>query len=276
MFGCQLAFRQLYESIRDRSEGMHVAADILKPWASDHPSEREWLLEFKERSGTPVPLASSEELSRLYALQRVLELLLLTFQSGKADGSSWSGPKISLAEYEAFVVSQGLTLETHPRFSPFYHEVVEVKQADDANEEVRVSHVHWPCLMLGDLLIARAGVTVSAGVHQAAKAVAESSTLYWAHRRKNRPTFDLSNGWGSNSQWRTSFRRDYRIQGVLHFNVDAEHDLANEAVPLREDSELDRDQWIAFVMQRCLLHETPSVKDDRDLWPYSYSFRCPW
>ena len=48
-----------------------------------------------------------------------------------------------------------------------------------------------------------------------------SSPLYWASRRRYRPAVDLSHGWGSNSLWRTSFRRDYRLPDRLVYNVAA-------------------------------------------------------
>ena len=75
--------------------------------------------------------------------------------------------------------------------------------------------------MVGSLLLKRAGVTVLAGAHRIDSTVAATSTLYWAWRRQARPTMDLSGGWGSASQWATSFRRDYVLGAELHYNVDA-------------------------------------------------------
>ncbi|WP_438870823.1 DUF6183 family protein [Paractinoplanes ovalisporus] len=76
--------------------------------------------------------------------------------------------------------------------------------------------------MIGSLMLVRAGVTVRAGARRLTPGVATGSTLYWAWQRRHRPVADLSHGWGSNSQWRTRFRRDYWLPDRLAYNVDAD------------------------------------------------------
>ena len=68
-------------------------------------------------------------------------------------------------------------------------------------------------------MFSRAGVRVRGGSRHVLKDAAEHSTLCWAHRRKNRPYQDLSHGWGHNSQWRTCFRWDLMLDGVLTYNA---------------------------------------------------------
>jgi hypothetical protein len=133
----------------------------------------------------------------------------------------WPGPAVTLDQYRAFVGGLGLAEVRPAGFHPFFHEIVHVDQAEDPEEAISVVDTSWPCLMLGDMMFSRAGVRVRAGTRHARKQPAETSRLYWAHRRRNRPTTDQSDGWGSNSQWRTSFRRDCRIGDSFHYNIDA-------------------------------------------------------
>jgi hypothetical protein len=113
--------------------------------------------------------------------------------------------------------------------------------------------------MLGPLLISRAGCAVTAGARHLTKSIAENSTMYWTFARHNRPYSDPSQGWGSNSQWRTTFRRDYHLGGVLHYNVDVDR-----KAPLRLE-ELDEREKLELLRHRCFV---TCPKPDDDLWPY--------
>ena len=104
------------------------------------------------------------------------------------------------------------------------------------------------------------------------KEIAERSKLWWAYCRRLRAVEDMSHGWGSNSQWRTSFRRDYRFGSELMFNVDGALDLGAPAPPsdprLRELLEafpLSRDDRVELLVNRCFVRTT---SPDDDLWPY--------
>jgi len=88
---------------------------------------------------------------------------------------------------------------------------------------------------------------------------AARSTLYWAFARNGRPTTDLSRGWGSNSQWRTSFRRDYEADGVLYYNVDVVRETRGA------DPDLDEAAARELVRHRCFVTGT---QPDDDRWPY--------
>jgi hypothetical protein len=261
MFHSQAPYRALYESLLDdrrRSPFEHP----LFSWVDENAAECEWLRSFAARGAVP---AEDEELCRLYALSRVNETLLLRFQHGRADGTDWPGPEISPDDYVLFAESLGLSVVEPSTFSPFYHEIVEVEQSTDDKRSITLETKLWPCLVLGDMLFSRAGVRVSAGTTFVRKEVAESSTLYWAYRRKNRPNTDLSVGWGRNSQWRTRFRRDYRIGEDLHYNVDGRIDLATTKLPADDDCDLARDERIELLTHRCFVRTT---KPHNDLWPY--------
>ncbi|MET8046200.1 hypothetical protein ABZU75_01245 [Streptosporangium sp. NPDC005286] len=105
-------------------------------------------------------------------------------------------------------------------FHPFFHEIVEVRQAGDPGEPPSIVEERWPGYMMGSMLLTRAGVVVTAGARHLVARVADRSTLYWTFWRRSRSTNDPSHGWGHNSQWATGFRRDYLIDGRLHYNVD--------------------------------------------------------
>ena len=265
----QECFRELYTALIDY-EGGSDYRDVLAPWVEANTDERDWLRSFASRSRTPVPAAEPDDLWELYALGRVNEILLLRFQRGQADENDWPGPEISLHEYVAFAESLGLAIALPQPFSPFYHEIVEVHQADDEECPVSVLATFWPCLMLGEMLFSRAGVRVLGGRKFIRKEVAESSTLYWAYRRKNRPYHDLSRGWGSNSQWGTNFRRDYRVGQGFHYNVDGKHDLTVMEPAAKDPDGLTRDERIELLTNRCFVTTT---KPHDDLFPYNDMFR---
>jgi len=256
----QQPYRALVEALFDG--GAASAAELVFSWLERNPAEQDWLGTFALRS-RPDAGVGIEDLWRLYGVSRVLQLLILSFQSGQADGSAWAGPAITQSELTSFARQLGLTVLVPTRFSAFECEIVEAEQTLALDAPVALRQQHWPCLMLGELLIQRAGVSVSGGAGQFNAAVAGSSTLYWAYRRKTRPYQDLSHGWGGNSQWRTRFRRDYRVGTQLHYNVDGEHSLAAASVLDRDG--LTREERSELLTHRCFIRTT---KPSDDLWPY--------
>lgn len=252
--------RGLYEAIHEFA-GDSLYGQLLAPWVDANAEVRAWMASFAARLGNPIPPATHEELWELYALSRVSQTLLLRFQSGRADGTDWQPPPITITEYAAFFTALGFVETGDVPFSPFHHEIVAVEQAADDTAPIAVRDVYWPGLMLGEMVFSRAGVRVTGGRRWIEKAVAESSTLYWAHRRKNRPFQDESHGWGSNSQWRTAFRRDYRIGDTIHFNVDG----CRDPIAAAESDDLTPTERIELVTHRCFVTTT---KRDGDLWPY--------
>ena len=263
-------FRELYASLIEY-EGKSEYRDVLAPWVEANADQRDWLRSFASRSRTPIPAAEPEDLWQLYALGRVNEILLLRFQRGQADENDWPGPEISLDEYAAFAESLGLTVAAcESRSRPFITRSSRSVRPTTRSSPVSVLATFWPCLMLGEMLFSRAGVRVLGGRRFIRKEVAESSTLYWAYRRKNRPYRDLSRGWGSNSQWGTNFRRDYRIGQGFHYNVDGKHDLAVMEPTAVDRYGLTREERIELLTNRCFVTTT---KPHSDLFPYNDMFR---
>lgn len=261
MYASQSPYRDLVEELMGY-QGSATYFEVLVPWLQANEREVLWLQEVGRRGGRPIPTASSEELCRLYALSRVCETLLLRFQHGEADG--WSGPQLTLDDYERFATALGLVPSRPDTYSPFHHEITAVVESQGPEPFVGVIAYDWPCLTLGAMLFSRAGVRLSAPARKFAPGIADSSTLYWAYRRRRRPCHDLSQGWGNNSQWATKFRRDYRIGNQFYFNVDGKTDLAQ---PLRIPGEhgLSQTERVELLINRCFV-VTDKVNDD--LWPY--------
>jgi hypothetical protein len=248
---------ELYDRMQNY-DGDSLFADLLQPWLDANDAERRWLREFAARRGNPVPPATVDETIRLYALSRIVDVLQLSFQPRTPD-TGWDSASVSRDEFDRFMAGLGLERIGQPRFHPFFHEIVTVDDLPDENASPEIVDVCWPGYMLGPLLVSRAGVRVRAGRRHLVKEIAESSMLYWAYARNHRPSTDLSRGWGSNSQWRTAFRRDYALDGALHYNVDA------AAPPFAMDEDLDQSERTELLRHRCFV-TCPQPDDDR--WPY--------
>jgi hypothetical protein len=255
----------LFERI-ESSDDAALHRDALVPWLAENGERaRIWLRAFAQRKGSPIPAASHEELWALYALSRINDALLASFQTGTRAHAH----ALSLDHYVAFMRAIGLQAAREAQFSPFFHEIVTVEPAATADAPLMLVREHWPALMLGDLMFSRAGVAISGGGVHVCKEIAETSTMYWAFRRRNRPTYDLSVGWGSNSQWRTALRRDYRIGRTFYFNVDAPHDLTLPTPPSDPDN-LPPDVRLELLLHRCFV----TVPDQPQLcFPFDDTYR---
>jgi hypothetical protein len=258
-------FRALVETLLDYT-GASAFDEVLMPWLDARHDELAWLASFAGRAGAPVPPASVEERWRLYALSRLCELLRQAAYTRR--------PPFRLTEgqFHVFVERLGLDASVPAAYAPFHHEVVHVLAAADPHQAPSVIGADWPCLMLGDLLLMRAGVSVEAGNEVLRAGIADAATLYWTCERAARPTHDLAHGWGSNSAWRTAFRRDYQLGDAFHFNVDGAVDLARLAPDACDESGLTRAERIELLVHRSFVTATrPHV----DLFPYDDRLALP-
>lgn len=265
-------FRRLFESI---DSSPNLFGRILGPWLDQYPGERAWPAEFADQSRFvpgSIPAATRDDLENLYALSRVNQRLLLAFQPyrdapGKicsAKPGSWM-PQISVSEYVGFMEALGMLIVDAPRFHPFYHEIVEIEPAPEPDAPLELIAQFWPALMLGDLMFSRSGVLATAGVNRVVGSIAETSTLYWAHCRRDRPHQDLSHGWGHNSQWRTKFRRDYLLDGVYHFNADGGIPVEKSRDPEDAQAALTPAERKELLVHRAFVQ---CAKRHDDLFPY--------
>lgn len=257
--------------------------EFIVPWLAKVGSERIWLAEFSARSGNPYPGADIVDLWRLYALLRVNDVCILRFQPRVDEEASkntpWDGPNITLEHYIEMFRSLGFQIVNRETFHPFFHEIVMVEQSDDENAQIQITEVKWPGLMLGNMMFSRAGVCVRGGVNHVLQDIAQSSTMYWTYWRKYRKSMDLSVGWGSNSSWRTDFRRDYLIDGNYFYNVDVSPELRIDLSDMKvifDASRVEnatRVQRIELLRNRCFIQS--AIRPDNDLWPYYDFFHEP-
>lgn len=263
-----MSFRALHDELL-AYQGQAAFVDVLMPWIKANPAEIERLRSIRLRTGRPIPDVAEDERWLLYAASRVFELLVLRFQSGRADGSEWPGPVISEDELVLFSERMGLDVVRPDRYSPFHHEIATLSRSAEAARSPQIVGYHWPCLMLGPLLLMRAGVTLSANASVMRPEVAGTSMLYWAFRRKTRPHHDLAHGWGHNSSWRTCFRRDYHLGDTFHFNVDGTVDLLELQAESRNEEGLSPKERMELVANRCFV---TVAKDSVDHFPYDDRF----
>ncbi len=183
------------------------------------------------------------------------------------------------AEYVHFFHELGFSIFYDRTFHPFYHEIVEVIYDDEFPiGEVAVSYVYWPGLMFGDMMFSRAGVQVLCREGTLIKEIAENSTIFFTYDRSNRLTCDLSQGWGSNSQWGTDFRLDYEDATSFYFHVQGKcplgEDYAATLSPFLRDhlDDLTIDERIELLINRCFV---ACPKDDWERWPFSDRYKMP-
>jgi hypothetical protein len=267
-------FGELYYSLCEyKSES--ISQDILFPWVKNAKHLMERLAPYGKIEAKLWRPEEEEEveddLYRWYALSRVSDLLLLTLQSEKGEydlgllnrnlpvrSLPFLRPKVELEDYLHFFTELGMHTCDYPTFHPFYHEIVEVEQTEDPNVPIEILEVFWPGLLFGQLLFSRAGVKVRGGGKSISKELAEQSTLYFTYVRRHRPTSDLSHGWGHNSQWRTTFRRDYTDDSFFYYHVDGKYDLSRpdwtmEKRELTTAKFLSRAERIELLVNRCLI-----------------------
>lgn len=165
-----------------------------------------------------------------------------------------------------------MSSESHSFRDLFYEVNVQVHPADSDDEPIGGLETLWPGLMFGDMVFSRSGVKVLGGGRHVVKEVAESSTLYFAYHRRNRRTEDLSLGWGSNSQWRTSIRRDYECDGKRIYNLDGYRLLGVSPPPAESDDDLTLAERIELCRHRCFV---TTRKPHADRHPYNDRFEEP-
>jgi hypothetical protein len=298
--GVQLGWRSLFHDLKNYRGGA-VEPDLLLPWLEQgaatevvtalrrfgEPEAAGWRLQ-RDRSSEDDQLRG--ELYELYALSRVADVLIAPYQAAyerpEIAEDRWSGEQLPpLEAYETFCRALGMTRIEHGPFHPFFHEIVVVDPDDNKDAQPTIVEELWPGFLMGSLLFSRPGVRVRAGAVALEKSVAETSTLFFAWWRRNRPTDDLSHGWGHNSQWRTEFRRDYLIDGTAYFNVDGELDVHEPKMDrdahFDDDGELvlhdPKQSYPKFVeplrkellRHRCWVHVDHGADD---AWPYDYRY----
>ncbi|HEV7765451.1 MAG TPA: hypothetical protein VGQ76_10650 [Thermoanaerobaculia bacterium] len=93
MHSDQQPYRDLYDAILEY-EGADLYADVARSWVQRQDEERRWLAAFAQRTGSPIPEATTEDLWRLYALSRIIDILQLSFIQQLADPEKGWAPQL--------------------------------------------------------------------------------------------------------------------------------------------------------------------------------------
>jgi hypothetical protein len=117
-------------------------SDVLNPWIE----KAQLALTDLDRFRTCSPFDRTDEPAQnamwnLYALSRVNDLLLASFQTGAAESKI---APVSLDEYEAFFSRIGFAVVEAGKFSPFHHEIVQIHQSNAHEEPIGVLGRLWP------------------------------------------------------------------------------------------------------------------------------------
>lgn len=227
--------RRLFYAI-ERHQGVNVVRSVVEPWLDEHADVAREALAPLARFGdwSRTVYEFGDPLETAYALSRVSDALIHHFQPPLPAGSElpWAHsihepqrwPGTTREHYLAAFVRLGMTPVGSVAFDPFFHEVVRVEQTEAPDAPVEITGTVWPGLIFGEMLFNRTGVTVRAGARHLVAGIADRSTLYDVFIRRHRDTYDGSLGWGTSSQWKTDFRRDYLTDSAFHFDVDEEPD----------------------------------------------------
>ncbi len=264
-----LSIRDLYNKIFD-FEGEGLYENVLKTWVTEN-NYRNYISntfdKFQADKKFDLPQKDNWELN---ALTRVLDILTLRFQpNNKADGSAWLGPELTLSEFIAFIDLIGLEAKTPKTFDTFDCEIIEAQEGEN---DFYISEYCFPTIKLQNLIIKRAGVKILLNPQNYNLTLINKASIYWTYRRKNRKYLDLSQGWGSNSQWRTDFRIDIETNDSFIFNLNGKFDLCNLTQELTEElnqQNLELQEAIELTKFR---HFIKSTKDDTDLFPYDFKY----
>ncbi|WP_326674186.1 hypothetical protein [Streptomyces sp. NBC_01257] len=251
---------------------MDVILAVVDPWLDEHADVvREALAPLATFGGwARTTYEFGDPLETAYALSRVNDALIYTFQPPlPADAETpWAHdihhperwPPVTPDQYLAAFARLGMAPIGDVAYEPFFHEVVHVAESEAPGAPVEITGTVWPGLMLGEMLFSRTGVTVRAGAQHLVAGVADRSPLFDVFMRRYRETSDESMGWGSNSQWRTDFRRDYVTDDAFHFDVDEEFDSSRDQ--FGEPRKLTPAERSDLVRHRCLTRPL----QDPDAW----------
>ncbi len=258
--------RPLFHWMRDY-RGKSLWQDVFLDKWTELENIRLKYLELKNRAcmHKPWPPIETHELYDFYSVSRLSDLMLGALPVNNTEYDS--GRHITLDNYITLFEHIGFTAVWPQQFHPFYCEIVEIEQGE--GDEVGLLTTLWPAIMLGNMMFSRAGVKVRAPLRLLKKGFADASVLYWSYTRNARRTIDLSQGWGSNSQWSTIFRRDFDLGDRYAYNVD--QGVINLGTAFDFDD--DNDMWKMPLEHRIELLKYRSVvsegcRDSDDYWPY--------
>ncbi|WP_352230265.1 phosphotransferase [Kitasatospora phosalacinea] len=280
------AGRELYHALMARTGSS--AQLVLDAWAAEAlPGYPERLAAAASYDAFTAQSAQEQDLleCELYALSRTADALALEFQPPYGDGPVRDGVRLGVGreEFAAFFARLGMTeVGAADGFDPFLHEIAELVPAEDPDAPIELLDVLWPGFVLGELVFTRAGVRVRAGARVAEPGWADASPVYWAFRRRGRRPVDLSQGWGSNSQWSTSHRMDFRTADGDRLNVVRTPERLSDHHAIDGFPPLSRAEAEELLRHRCLLRRPAGYpelvvdsQEAADFWPFDWTLPEP-
>lgn len=266
-----LSVRRLFHTVAEY-QGLDVFPAVVDPWLDEHADAvRESLAPLADFGGwTRTEYEFGDPLETAYALSRVSDALIYGLQPLPPPGAEtpWPHvihepgrwPQVTPDQYLAAFTRLGMAPIGDVAFEPFFHEVVHVAQHEHPGAPVEITGTVWPGLMFGEMLFSRTGVTVRAGARHLVAGIADRSLLHGVFMRRYRAASDGSLGWGSSSQWKTDFRRDYLTDAAFHFDIDEEPDSEQDF--LGRPRRLTPAERSDLVRHRCLTRPL----QDPDAW----------
>ncbi len=250
-----------YELFQDILEhkGKYYDLESLRSWVIDNSTEKEWIKRLSIFTIDDWQRIDDVDLCKLYSLGRINELLLLSFQ--KTDYKDYGIAKITKSQYIEFFTALNMNAFTIDNYSPFHHEIHEIKESAKI-DEIKIDEHLSPTLMIGNLLFSRGIVNLRTPIDTFEKDLCEKSKIYWSYIRSNRESEDLSHGWGHNSQWRTQFRLDIESDDTYVYNLRGSEDLSNK-------------KWKQEVINLDLLRYRHMVNkgiENEDIWIYDSKY----
>jgi len=261
-----MTLRALFKAITYPDSGHHgLWYDVIAPWIERNRGVSFIPEIFRRRCA-----AEPRQLEQAYVLSRINDRLIMPFQAdfptiSRKARKAYQGSGLTLAQYEDFLVAMGMTPFIDRPFSPYYHEVVEMEEVVGLPHSVLITNILWPRSIYGDMLFSRAGVKIQCRPGLFNKDLIEHSTLHFAYQRLRREAHDMSHGWGSNSQWRTTFYRNYEDDQAFYYNVDGEWTIGAEKDGphmrwLPDRISISEEERIEILTYRCRV--TKSGEDD--------------
>lgn len=264
----RLSIKDLYFKIQE-FRGEEIFETLIQKWVLENDYKK-YISNLSLKIQIEKIELTQEDIWELYALSRVLDILTLQFQTNnRVDDSSWAGTQISLSEYVEFNNMIGLTTEIPSAFKPFDCEIIE---AQAGQNDFQINETCFPASKLNNLIIKRAGVKVSLNKEKYDVGLVNLASIYWTFWRKNRKYSDLSQGWGSNSQWRTDLRLDIETDDSFIYNLQGEFDINNPTDKVLEQLHHDNLEVKEAIELTKFRHFMTCTKDDSDLFPYDYKY----
>lgn len=252
--------------------GDNIFANIIKNWALEN-NYSHYISTLSSKVQNHNVGLSQDEIWELYALSRILDILTLGFQPDNlSEDSKWENIDLTVQQYIEFSNLIGLETSTPQLFNPFNCEIIE---AQKGKNNFNITQSTFPAVKLKNLMIKRAGVIVTLNPELYDLNLANHSAIYWAFKRNNRKYFDMSQGWGSNSQWRTELRLDIETHDSFIYNLLGEHDLNKLPKSALEQLGVDALEIEEAIELTKFRHFVKCTKNDSDLFPYDYKYIEP-